>query len=186
MEVDINKKHPGYKTLIVQIGNKLYPRAELMQVIQIAFDINKDKIYLHSSKDKYEIMGDFFAKKYTTPDSQRITNIRLSFYYYLQNKIGKQQKKYKKVGPSGKTYIVYNYLGKDLFAVPEYYHGRGKWTPHLSFTKIPTIKKDNYELYKDFEKYGVNALSKALIGSSGSLDNLIVGKHINRIYISVI
>ena len=110
------------------------------------------EIYLKSSNTYYDIMGDFFAKIYTHDgDKKQITDFRIVLYMYLEMYLGKFTKR-EKVDVNGRVFFVYSYRGNELIAVPEYYHGIGVWTPHLSIIKIPTLKRYNPDLLEKFTK----------------------------------
>jgi len=129
-------------------------------------------------------MGDFVAKIYNATNPIYITHFRTSFYKYLESFLGKSTRRYIKTASKG--YYVYSYRGKDLIAIPEYYHGKGVWTPHLSLIKLDKIQRSNPNLYNAYEKSGVSALIRALAGSRGSLDHFNMSRHFNIFEISVV
>lgn len=40
-------------------------------------------------------------------------------------------------------YTIYSYLGEDIYAIPDTYHGPGVWEPHLSLFNTRHLKKSN-------------------------------------------
>ena len=84
------------------------------------------------------------------------------------------------------NYFIYSYNGKPLIAVPEYYHGKGKWKPHMSIVKLDKINRSNPSLYLLYQKYGINALIKPLLKAKGQIETLNMSYHFRSLRISII
>ena len=73
-----------------------------------------------------------------------------------------------------------------MIAIPEYYHGKGVWEPHLSLIKLNNIQKSNITLYNLYQENGTIALINKLRGVKGTIDNLNMSIHFNSLRFSVI
>jgi hypothetical protein len=183
MHIHINGDNPDISHLIDGAGRVNHMLRKLIEkkYYQIAGDI-----YLKSSNTYYDIMGDFFAKVYVHDgDRKKITDFRMVLYSYLEMYLGKFTKR-ERVDIDGRVFFVYSYQGRELIAVPEYYHGIGVWTPHLSLIKLPHLRKENPELYEEFEEsnYDIQILIDAMKGVKGSMSYLNLGMHFNKINLS--
>jgi hypothetical protein len=181
MEVIVNKNNP-YSYLILDVNNRIINALE--KLLRFGYQQLSPQIYLTSQIGKYEIMGEYMAKVYTSNNSIYITNFRMILYKYLEKLLGKGKRSIKKI--SGLSYYVYSYHNMELIAVPEYYHGKGIWKPHLSLVKLNKIKKYNPRLYAKYKSYGINPLIDALSGVGGSINNLNMSYHFGNLRISVI
>ena len=181
MEIEVNRANPYHKYIVDAYGQI---NGILRDLLTIKYNQISGNIYLKSKKGVYNIMGDFMAKVYKTNNPTYITDLRMVLYKYLEVMLGKSNRKVKI--RDNKKYFVYSYRGKDLIAIPEYYHGKGKWTPHLSLIRLDKIKKSNILLYRNYQKYGIKELIMALRGVKGSLDNLNMSYHFNTLRISVV
>jgi len=114
----------------------------------------KYKVMLNSGFGEYDLLGQgenkFFVKLYRPDKKMVITNFRTMFYKYLESEFGKPKIKKREV--NGKKYMVFSYDGHPLFAVPDFYYGRGVWTPHVSILNVGDIAKYNKPLYKEYQK----------------------------------
>lgn len=167
MEIHINKSNSKHNILI-GLDNKI--NESLRQIMKQTYDALSPRMFLQSESGKYAVMGDYFAKVYTALDPKYITELRMTFYRYLEKHFISFTKHTRIV--NGKTYVVYVYDGEELIAVPDYYHGRGNWTPHLSLTKISKISPVLYAEYnknKDIRVL-VNALSGVKTGSINQIN----------------
>lgn len=181
MQVQINKANPDHLQIIGADG---MIRSGLERELENAYKTLSPQMYLISRKGKYEIMGEFMAKVYKAVNSSYITSFRMTLYKYLEKKLGPSKRKVAIL--NGKKYFVYSYGGRDLIAVPEYYHGKGVWTPHLSLIRLDKLEKANPQLYDTFQRTDVKTLVNALIGVKGTLDQVILGYHFGSFRTSII
>lgn len=135
--------------------NQNHPNANVFQNVDFHEHIkksyvdafSKNNITLTSKLGEYDILGTdnkFLVKKYTANDSQIITEFRKQIYQYLDKQFGSGIKKEKQ------DFVVYNYNGQDLIAVPRHSHGVGVWTPHVSIINTNELKKLNPTLYNQY------------------------------------
>lgn len=112
----------------------------------------------------YHIMGGktkFWVKKYTSNNPNTITKFRTAFYTnFTKRHTGKFQRS--TVLHNGTQYIVYSMNSVPWYAVPEYYFGVSKWTPHVSILTLDELKKYNPKLYAAYQRNGVNVLARAV------------------------
>lgn len=181
MDIQINKANPDHRYIIDANGHMVN---KLKHILTVKYHQLSPQMYLTSKKGKYQIMGEFMAKVYTAVNSSYITQFRMSFYKYLEHHLGLAKRSVKYV--NGKKYYVYSYNNRELIAIPDYYHGKGIWTPHLSLIKLDKIQKYNPQLYYAYQKNGINALIYALAGVKGSLDHINMSLHFNSLRISII
>jgi len=181
MEIHINKSNSDHKILIDSNGS-LNP--QLLRIMQQQYAAINPQMYIISKSGDYEIMGDFMAKVYTSNNSNYITQFRIAFYKYIERLLGKGSRKH--VTIANKNYYVYSYRGKNLIAIPDYYHGKGVWKPHLSLVKLDKIQQSNPTLYNTYKQFGINALINALRGVKGSLNQLNLSYHFNKLRITVV
>lgn len=179
MEVIVNRSHPSSHLLLDANGKVM---SQLSSYLEQCYAAVSPQMYLTSKKGKYEIMGDFMAKVYTANNTSYITDFRINLYRYIEALIGKGRRRI--VIIDNKRYFMYTYHGKDLIAVPEYYHGKGVWKPHLSLIKLERIKKLNPRLYDLYIIHGVTAIVDALRGSKGSVDHLNMSLHLSSLRIT--
>ena len=184
MHIHINSDNPDHLHLVNKAGrtNHLFQK-----LIEKKYNQISNEIYLKSSNTFYDIMGDFFAKVYVHDgDRKQITDFRMVLYRYLEMYLGKFTKR-EKVDIDGRVFFVYSYNGRELIAVPEYYHGIGVWTPHLSIIKLTHLRKYNPQLCEEFEEdeYDPDTLINTMKGVKGSMSYLNLGMHFNKIGISV-
>lgn len=179
--VFINTANPDHRH-IVDLNSRVVPQLEKLLVA--AYHQLSPQMYLVSKKGKYEIMGEFMAKVYRSVNSMYITHFRMVFYRYLENILGHGTRRI--VNTNGQVFYVYSYNGNDLIAVPEYYHGKGVWTPHISLIKLSKLQKSNPALYKEYRQFGINRLISALANVVGSLDQINMSMHFNSLQISVL
>lgn len=180
MEVYINMSNPDHKILVTS-QRSIVPILQQIMMKQY-FAINP-QIYLVSKRGDYEIMGDFMAKVYRATNSRYITQFRMAFYKYIENILGRGIRR--KIIMNNKIFYIYSYRGRDLLAVPDYYHGRGVWKPHLSLIKLNKLQKSNPVLYRSYQKSGLKELVKALNGVRGSINQLNLSYHFNSFRITV-
>lgn len=181
LQVQINKANPDHHQLVGSTGKI---RSNLERHLENAYKILSPQMYLISRKGKYEIMGEFMAKVYKAINSTYITSFRMSLYKYLEHKLGPSTRKIAIL--NGKKYFVYAYGGRDLIAIPEYYHGKGVWTPHLSLIKLDKLQKANPHLFNAYQKSNVGTLINALTGVKGTIDQVNLGYHFGSFRTSVI
>lgn len=185
MHIHVNADNPDHKFLINETGkiNNVFRK-----IVENKYQNIANNIYFKSSQSHYDLMGDFFAKVYVYDgDRSIITDFRMALYFYLEMYLGRFTKR-ERIDIDGRVFFVYSYKGKELIAVPEYYHGIGVWTPHLSIVKLPVLKTQNPELYEKFEnaEYDPNILVDAMRGVKGSISYLNMGMHFSKIKLSVI
>ena len=181
MHVQINKANLNHLLMVGSDGNII---SSFERELNNAYKIISPHMHLISRKGKYEIMGEFMAKVYKVLNSSYITTFRMIMYKYLEKHLGASTRKIATL--HGKKYFVYAYRGQDLIAVPEYFHGKGVWTPHMSLIKLDKLKKANPNLYNLYLKKDVKILINALAGVSGSLDQVSLGHHFGSFRISVV
>jgi hypothetical protein len=180
MEIHINKSNPDHKILI---GHNGLINPNILRIMkQQYFNLNP-QMYIISKPGGYEIMGDFMAKVYTATNSNYITQFRMSFYKYLESILGRGSRRIFII--ANKKYYVYSYRGRDLVAIPDYYHGIGIWKPHLSLVKLDRIQKSNPNLYNLYRQFGINALVHALRGVKGSMNQFNLAYHFNSFRITI-
>ena len=184
MHIHINADNPDRRFLVDGSGRVNQVFSKLMKN---KYDQISDGIYLKSSQSYLDLMGDFFAKIYVNEgDPKIITDFRMTLYLYLELYLGRFTKR-ERIDIDGRVFFVYSYKGNELLAIPEYYHGIGVWTPHLSLIKLPTLKIQNPILYKKFEDsdYDPNVLIDAMKGVKGSISYLNMGKHFSKLVLSI-
>jgi hypothetical protein len=157
--------------------------ADLVKNLRYGYNLVSSRINLNSTPGKYEAMGDFMAKMYEAENSEYVTMFRICFYKFLESKLGASCRRIQKIDSN--EYYIYSYRGRDLIAVQNYYHGKGKWSPHLSLVRLGKVKKSNPTLYAAYEKAGMMELAKSMKGAKGYLDELNMGIHFNDLKISV-
>ena len=114
---------------------------------------------------KDEIMGNFFVRSYEQISHShryegdfkgipRITQFRMqAIYGLIESRFGQGVKRIETC--NGDTFVVYSYTtttGREELWVPDYYHGKGKWSPHISygkFDKNPKICEMKSRWYDD-------------------------------------
>jgi hypothetical protein len=183
MHIHVNADNPDHHHLIDKMGNINFM---FKNIIEKKYHYISPNIYLKSRSDCYEIMGEFLAKVYTHDgEKEQITDFRMVMYLYLEMFLGKSTRQRRDI--DGKVFYIYSYKGRELMAVPEYYHGIGVWTPHLSIIKLPILKYQNPKLYKEFkyDDYNVDVLIDEMYGVKGSINSLNMGMHFNRLLFSV-
>jgi hypothetical protein len=184
MHIHINADNPD-KSLIINEDGEI--NRTLKKILKKKYYEMAPSIYLQSDSELYRIMGDFFAKVYEHDgDHKIITEFRLVFYMYLEIYLGSSHRKRHNI--DGRIFFVYSYNDRDLIAVPEYYHGIGVWTPHLSLIKLPHLEKQNPDLYEEFTESNANplVLVRSMRDVEGSINNLNMGIHFNKITFSVV
>lgn len=181
MEIHVNRLNKDHKYIVDSYGqiNNILRDLLLQKYQQIS-----PQMYLKSKEGKYEIMGEFVAKIYKLNDPIYITKFRMILYSYLEMMLGKSTKIIK-TDQNNKVYYIYSYNGKELMAVPDYYHGEGIWTPHLSLIKLSKLQNSNNKLYLLFQKNGLSAIIDALKGVPGKMDDLNMSYHFSSFRISV-
>lgn len=181
MEILVNREHPDYRFIVDAYGQI---NSTLKDLLTMKYHQLSPQMYINSKKGHYGIMGDFMAKVYKASNSSYITEFRMALYKYLEIMLGKGSRKVREV--DGKKYFVYSYNRRDLIAIPEYYHGKGNWTPHLSIVKLDKLDRSNPSLYLAYKNHGVSALISALSGVRGSIDQLNMSYHFSSLRISVL
>lgn len=181
MEIIVNRANPDSKYIIDGYGQMV---PVLKALLDTKYNQLKNNMRITSSKGRYSVMGDFMAKVYRASDNTHITSFRMVLYSYLSIMLGRFRRK--KITYDGKGYYVYLYNNKELIAVPDYYHGKGNWTPHMSLIRLDKVQKDNLILYNAYKRQGLSVLVNALHGSSGSIDNLNLATHFGVLRTSVI
>lgn len=180
MEILVNRNHPDYKYIVDEYGQI---NNTLRDLLAMKYKQLSPQMYLKSRSGSYNIMGDFMAKVYKATNSRYITDFRLVLYKYLEMLLGKGTRKVKNI--DGKKYFYYKYNGMELIAIPDYYHGKGNWTPHLSLIKLDKLRKSNNKLYNIYLKHGLNSLIYSLKGSKGSLTNVNLSYHFSILRVSI-
>lgn len=176
----INKRNPDSSVLVDEKGSLV---SDFVSELKHGFNTVSARINLNSTPGKYEAMGDFMAKMYEAENSEYITMFRICFYKFLERKLGYGCRRIQKIDSN--EYYIYSYRGRDLIAVQNYYHGRGKWTPHLSLVRLGKVKQSNPALYAAYEKEGMVKLAKSMKGATGYLDKLNMKTHFNDLRVSV-
>ena len=181
MELYINMDNPDHKIIINNDGSI---NSKLLQIMKQQYLTINPQMHIVSKTGKYEIMGDFMAKVYTAVNSDYITQLRIVFYKYIESILGDFSRK--SIIISNKKYYVYSYGGRELIAIPHFYHGKGVWKPHLSLIKMSKLQLSNPVLYSSYEQYGINVLIDALRGVKGSMNQLNLARHFNSFRITVV
>jgi hypothetical protein len=180
MQIIINTSNKDHQILLM--GKNINPHFQMSMSLQ--YNKISPQMYISSPKGGYEIMGDFFAKVYTASNSAYISLFRTNLYKYIEGFLGKGQRR--SVVINNKKYFIYSYRGRDLLAVPDYYHGKGNWKPHLSIIKLDKIYKSNPQLYSQYLKNGKSSLISALSGVNGALSSFNLYKHFRRLRITAV
>lgn len=181
MEIIVNGENPDHKYIVDAYGQI---NTSLRELLNTKYQQLSPQMYINSNKQDYEIMGDFLAKIYKSTNSYYITDFRIAFYKYLEIMLGKSTRNVILFGD--KKYFIYSYNGKELMAIPEYYHGKGQWKPHISIIKLDKISKSNPSLFGAYQKYGVISLIKELLKVKGSIDQLNMSYHFNSLRTPII
>lgn len=181
MELIVNREHPDHKYIVDAYGQ--IPNT-LKEILTAKYQQLSPQMYITSKKWDYEIMGEFIAKVYTASNSSYITEFRMALYKYLEIMLDKSSREVAIL--DGKKYFIYSYNGKKLIAIPEYYHGKGKWKPHMSIVKLSLINRNNPLLYLSYQQHGINAIIKPLLQAKGPIEQLNMSYHFNTLRISVI
>jgi hypothetical protein len=190
MHMHINLDNPDSAHLVKRGKNGLIINNLFKQVMTKKYGMLSSNIYLKSRNSSYKIMGDFLAKVYKHDgDINDITDFRMAFYLYLKMYLGEHTRVRREIGY--RVFYVYSYNGKELVAVPEYYHGKGVWKPHLSIVKIKKIKRENPALFDEFideyeenEDRGVRVLTRAMKGGKGSMNAVNMKMHFDDFVIT--
>lgn len=188
MHIHINALNSDHKLLVEH--NKV--NSMFKKIIELKYiDLSKN-MKLESSG--YDMMGEFFAKTYrsSSNSNSNITDFRMVLYLYLQIFLGKSIRIKKTI--NDRTFYVYSYKNRELIAVPEYYHGKNIWSPHVSITKLDIIKTYNPNLYKlldraykyDSIKGVTRVLSSQIKNADRALDRIHMAKDFAKISISTI
>jgi hypothetical protein len=180
MVILVNMKNPDCKFIVED--KKL--AKDLVKIMSDCYKTVSKNINLTSIPGKYETMGDFMAKIYESTDSKHITTFRMAFYQYLENKLGMSTRR--QVMIDSKEYFIYSYNGKDLIAIPGYFHGKGVWKPHMSLAKLTQIKQVNPLLFSQYEKRGITILAESLKGSMGYIDKVNMENDFSKLTLSVL
>jgi hypothetical protein len=179
MEVHINKRNSNYK-YIVDSQRNTNPILE-NKFLEKYYNISP-QMYMSSNKNDYAMMGEYFTKKYNASNPLHVTEMRMVLYKYLEGLLGQSTRTTKK-SSDGTTYYIYSYEGKELIGIPEYYHGKGVWEPHLSFIKMDKLYKLNPYLHGQFRQNGISILTDKMKHTQ-SIDNINMAMHFNRLRIS--
>jgi hypothetical protein len=174
--------HPPHITLLqfdVNMDSDFY--YFLIKILENKYILNKDlikyfllKLLLKSNKGKYNIFNTFIAREYKVNDNFLITYFRKNFYNILTHNYYKYKnkniiKKNNKIINNNIKYTCYKDNNNNkLYAVPEYYHGKGIWTPHLSLFNIYNIQpnfNNSNKLLNLFRK-SVNTFKNNLLSIS--------------------
>lgn len=151
LQIELNKDHPYFK-------NVFWTDPMLYKMIRRWYIEYFSDVKLfptdYNLYGKY-LMKRFFAKRYTcdtvTGQVPKITQFRTEFYKYINERLKNLGAKTASV-KYDKEYYVYIYDGQPLFAVPEFYHGIGKWDPHISIIHTNHIQEFNQNLYDTYVK----------------------------------
>ena len=139
LQLDINKQSPFDNFLKTVIQDP-----EFHNGLKNIYESTLKKINLVAQS--YKEMGDFVAIEYSPDYQNTITEFRTGFYrlleaYYLQKNRSGIDKTQSNINVSdskdpnqtlGYRIFIDQKSGDPLYAVPEWYYGVGKWTPHLS------------------------------------------------------
>lgn len=146
LEGEINPEHHKssfFNNLDMNIIGKFYSET-----------FKKYQVKLKYCQGKYDLLGQtknkFLVKIYNVPteNNRIITHFRKKFYQYLESKLGRM-----KITDNSKNngYAIFELDGKPLLAIPSYYYGIGKWTPHISIVNTADVKLYNKDLYGKYE-----------------------------------
>lgn len=148
---------PTSKTIV----GKLTPVFE-NAIIKAFNETLKDKLTLTHTSD-FKKMGIFYALIYTVNDNTLISNFRNQIYKYIKEQIGSNlssveisRNNPKIKGKIDKFFAYCDKNGDVLYAVQDYFHGFGNWTPHVSIIKENDIKYYNKELFNILTKQNAN------------------------------
>lgn len=139
-------------------------KPEIKKAVEHFYNITFKTSGIHlgdgSIGDTYTIKGEWLGKvlKVNDPRHQNIiSDFRKLFYDYIRDMYGQYGYKLDRV-------ILPNYTVSriisgpgitspiEIYAVPSYYYGIGKWTPHISLCSISHIKMFKRRLYDIFER----------------------------------
>jgi len=157
--IHINEDHPDYKIFksssfekTIEEGFKLLLAGKRSNLAPNL--IPDSSLKLVSPKGQYEIFGQtpkFFGRKYIPDNPQKITDFRRLLYDHIIKKVKKGKPTYEQETRGSLKYHVYSFGGIPLYAVSQYNHGIGNWTPHISIVSEYDIQNNNKELHKKYE-----------------------------------
>jgi len=145
LQLEINKANPNSNIFWNPTFHNVI-RATYTNTLASANGLN-----LTSPMGGYSILGTtpkYFVREYIADDTNKISTFRIQVYKYIEQQLGqptKSQRLHNNV-----NYIIYSYGGNELYAVPEYYHGKGVWVAHLSLANEFDIKNNNAQLFQEF------------------------------------
>lgn len=178
--INFNKDHPKI--------HQFFSFEKSTYTVRPAFRDAINEIYRRTLQNKlvlthdndFKQMGKYFALKYKCRHPSIITRFRMGLYRYISDKVGNIPSEYKMITRvSGQdpekidNYRVYSDIyNREVYAVQDYYHGVGVWTPHISL-----VTED--ELTPDKKKPRVSCPNKIKfvkksINTSVSLSNNII------------
>jgi hypothetical protein len=140
-------------------------------------------VILRSFPGNYDMKGQnvghkFLSKMYIANNPTQISEFRTAFYKKLQSLLNiphtvkKPFSTRSEKDSKGLDYVIYMYQGKDFFAVPNYYHGIGIWTPHLSILSEAELATCNEQLNKQYQISGIKCLVDAMAGTAVELNEI--------------
>lgn len=190
MHIHINMDNPDSKHLVKSGKNGLIINSLFKNVMSKKYNMMSSDIYLKSKNSYYDILGEFLAKVYIhNGNVQDITDFRMTMYLYLQMYLGEFKRS--RVNDNGKVFFIYSYNGRELIAVPEYYHGKGVWKPHLSIVKMNKLSRHNPSLYNRFvdvynqnNSDGVRLLTQEMKNVKGSMNSVNMKMHFDEFVIT--
>ena len=145
IQMELNQDNPDVKIL---------EEKSFFDTVKNAYinSLKKNNVILSSQFGQYDLLGSgnnqFFVKAYDSDQPLEISNFRTAIYQYIQSKLGPANITKKKI--NNIEYYVFSYKNNELFTVPEFYYGKGKWVPHVSILNTGDIQKYNPELYNSY------------------------------------
>jgi hypothetical protein len=173
--------HPPHITLLqfdINMDSNFY--YFLIKILQNKYILDKNlvmnflsKILFKSEKGKYNIFNTYIAREYKVNDKNLITAFRKNFYHILNYNYYKYKKKNiikknNKIINNNVKYTCYKDNHNKLYAVPEWYYGKGIWRPHLSLFNIHSVQPNftNPNKLLNIFKKSVNTLENKLLSIS--------------------
>jgi hypothetical protein len=170
----VNKSHKKYKMLFDEKGNI---KSNLKEPVEKAFMKAARGIQLESEYGIYKKFNDYLVKEYKASNQELISEPRKAFYIAIVNLIGKSKCEDKVINDI--KYKLYSYDGDVLLAVPEYYHGIGVWTPHVSIIHIKNMDESYIKLFdEDPKKLGSH------FAKMGNINKFNMYDYFDTIYMS--
>ncbi|QKF93989.1 hypothetical protein QKU48_gp0531 [Fadolivirus algeromassiliense] len=162
--IHFNKKHPEINKFInitscpSSFLNPGKLNTDFETVIKDAF---KNSLYNKlelSHKNEWNKMGLFYALPFNVNNNLCISDFRKELYIHISNlvqiyrqPIDVERDSRKLAGKKDKYKVYCDSKGVPLYAIQDYYHGIGNWSPHVSMIREDKLKSLNGKLYNYIE-----------------------------------